>query len=45
MMVEGMRRVLPHGGSDESFDRAVPFARRLLEGFGAVLVLRSTVNG
>ena len=32
-----MREVLLHGGSDEAFDRSVPFARRLAESFGARL--------
>jgi nucleotide-binding universal stress UspA family protein len=36
-MAEGLRRVLLHGGTDESFDRSVRFARRLVEGFGAEL--------
>src|SRR3954471_1186093 len=42
-MVDGLRRVLLHGGSDESFDGAVRFARRLVEGFGAELHVVYTV--
>ena len=36
-MIDGMRRVLLHGSSDESFDNSLRFARRLVEGFGAEL--------
>jgi len=32
-----MKEVLVHGGADEAFDRAVVFARRLAESFGARL--------
>jgi nucleotide-binding universal stress UspA family protein len=32
-----MREVLLHGGSDEAFNKSVPFARRLAESFGARL--------
>jgi nucleotide-binding universal stress UspA family protein len=43
MMVDGLRRVLLHGGSDESFDEAVRFARRLVDSFGAELHVVYTV--
>jgi nucleotide-binding universal stress UspA family protein len=39
-----MREVLLHGGLDEAFDRAVPFARRLAESFGARLHVLYTVE-
>ena len=39
-----MRNVLLHGGMDEAFDRAVPFARRLAESFGAPLHVLYTVE-
>lgn len=39
-----MREVLLHGGSDESFDRSVAFARRLAESFGARLHILYTVS-
>ena len=39
-----MREVLLHGGSDESFDRSVLFARRLAESFGARLHVLYTVE-
>ena len=42
-MVDGLRRVLLHGGSDESFDEAVRFARRLVDSFGAELHVVYTV--
>jgi nucleotide-binding universal stress UspA family protein len=43
-MIDGMRRVLLHGSSDESFDSSVRFARRLVEGFGAELHVVYTVD-
>lgn len=43
-MIDGMRRVLLHGSSDESFDNSVRFARRLVEGFGAELHVVYTVD-
>jgi nucleotide-binding universal stress UspA family protein len=39
-----MRKVLLHGGSDESFDRSVTFARRMAESFGARLHIVYTVE-
>jgi hypothetical protein len=39
-----MREVLLHGGLDEAFDRAVPFARRLAESFGARLHVLYTID-
>jgi nucleotide-binding universal stress UspA family protein len=42
-MPEGLRRVLLHGGSDESFDNSVRFAQRLVVGFGAELHVVYTV--
>lgn len=39
-----MREVLLHGGSDETFDRSVAFARRLAESFGARLHVLYTVE-
>lgn len=41
--MDGLRRVLLHGGSDESFDEAVRFARRLVDSFGAELHVVYTV--
>jgi nucleotide-binding universal stress UspA family protein len=43
MMLHGLRRVLLHGGADESFDAALRFARRLVDGFGAELHVVYTV--
>src|SRR3954471_16925520 len=43
-MVDGLRRGLLHGGSAESFDGAVRFARRLVAGFGAELHVVYTVE-
>ena len=37
MTDSGMRVILLHGGPDEAFDRAVLFARRMAESFGAQL--------
>jgi nucleotide-binding universal stress UspA family protein len=42
-MLDGLRRILLHGGSDESFDAAVRFARRLVDSFGAELHVVYTV--
>jgi nucleotide-binding universal stress UspA family protein len=39
-----MRQVLLHGGSDESFDRSVDFARRLAGSFGARIHVVYTVE-
>lgn len=39
-----MREVLLHGGSDDAFDRSVPFARRLAESFGARLHVLYTIQ-
>ena len=38
-----MREILVHGGPDETFDRAVMFARRMAESFGARLHVLYTV--
>jgi nucleotide-binding universal stress UspA family protein len=38
-----LREILLHGGSDETFDRSVLFARRLAESFGARLHVVYTV--
>jgi nucleotide-binding universal stress UspA family protein len=37
MAINGIRRVLLHGSSDESFDESARFAGRLVEKFGAEL--------
>ncbi len=39
-----MREILVHGGPDEAFDRAVLFARRMAESFGARLHVLYTVQ-
>ena len=39
-----MREILLHGGPDEAFDRAVSFARRMAESFGARLHVLYTVE-
>jgi hypothetical protein len=39
-----MREILLHGGPDEAFDRAVVFARRMAESFGAKLHVLYTVE-
>jgi nucleotide-binding universal stress UspA family protein len=39
-----MREILLHGSTDEGFDRAVQFARRLAETFGARLHVLYTVE-
>lgn len=39
-----MKDVLLHGGSDETFDRSVVFARRMAESFGARLHVVYTVE-
>ncbi len=39
-----MREILVHGGPDEAFDRAVVFARRMAESFGARLHVLYTVG-
>jgi nucleotide-binding universal stress UspA family protein len=43
-MMTGIRRVLLHGSRDESFDDAVRFAGRLVDGFGAELHVVYTVD-
>jgi nucleotide-binding universal stress UspA family protein len=44
MTTNGIRRVLLHGSRDESFDRSVRFAARLVEGFGAELHVVYTID-
>ncbi len=44
MTTHGIRRVLLHGSRDESFDRSVRFAGRLVEGFGAELHVVYTID-
>jgi len=39
-----MREILVHGGPDEAFDKAVVFARRMAESFGARLHVLYTVE-
>lgn len=45
MAIDGLRRVLLHGGSDEGFDSSVRFAERLVRTFGAELHVVYTVEG
>ena len=44
MAGEGIRRVLLHGSSEESFDRAIRLAGKLTQGFGAELHVVYTVE-
>src|SRR4051812_7032416 len=44
MTLNGIRRVLLHGGRHESFDRSVRLAGRLVEGFGAELHVVYTID-
>ena len=44
MTESGMRQILLHGGPDEAFDRAVLFARRMAESFGARLHVLYTLQ-
>ena len=44
MAESAMREILLHGGPDEAFDRAVLFARRMAESFGARLHVLYTVE-
>ena len=44
MTTNGIRRILLHGSRDESFDRSVRFAGRLVEGFGAELHVVYTID-
>lgn len=44
MTTNGMRRLLLHGSRDESFDRSLQFAGRLVEGFGAELHVVYTLD-
>ncbi len=44
MEMNGIRRVLLHGGSDESFDGSARFAARLVETFGAELHVVYTIE-
>ena len=43
-MPQEMREILVHGGPDETFDRAVLFARRMAELYGARLHVLYTVS-
>ena len=43
-MMNGLRRVLLHGTSEEAFDESVRFARRLADTFGAELHVVYTVE-
>jgi nucleotide-binding universal stress UspA family protein len=44
MTTNGIRRVLLHGSSEDSFDNSVAFAWRLVESFGAELHVVYTVE-
>ena len=44
MELNGIRRVLLHGGTDEAFDEAARFAGRLVEKFGAELHVVYTID-
>jgi len=44
MTTNALRRVMLHGSRDESFDEAVRFAGRLIDGFGAELHVVYTVD-
>ena len=44
MTTSGLRRVLLHGTSEESFDETVRFARQLVDAFGAELHVVYTVE-
>ena len=45
MEMNGLRRVLLHGSSDESFDESARFAGRLVEKFGAELHVVYIIEG
>jgi len=44
MTDSAMREILLHGGPDEAFDRAVLFARRMADSFGARLHVLYTIE-